>query len=459
MPSLPIQTNGDNYEPMDLDVADPDERNDLPVLDEVSLDLESHISHYHGLPKIYRLEFIADHCRSLRVEALSLAIDYIKKNTCNVKDYERLFKKLQEAIDEEHGNHMIAGHSAAHQPDRAWIDTKIKQAALRSDRLDNELKNFRQNSMKENIRRAQDDLGDHYLDCGELEHAYNAYTKSRDLAASHRSQINQCLNIIRVSILLQRWSAVSNHVLRAESQPSNDSQTHPTVPTKLNCAAGLYELNSKRYKKAARHFLNTNFDHFDTHLGILAPINIAVYGSLCALATFTRHELATQLINSASFKQFSELDPQLRDAVAKFYESKYASCLSILQEIKNVLLLDMYLAPHVERLYRAIRNKALVQYFEPFSSASMQKMATAFNTTVDELEKEVINLIYDGHIKARIDSYRKILFAKNIDARSQTFEKAIKMGKLWQRQTQTLISRTAILNAGIEVNNPHTTDK
>lgn len=458
MPSLPIQTNGDNYEPMDLDVADMEECNELPVLDEVNLDLESYISHYHGLPRIYRLEFIADHCKSLKIEALSQAIDYIKKNTCNVRDYERLFKKLQDALGEQHGNQVIAGSSAGCQIDKAWIDTKTKQAALKSDRLDNELKNFRQNSMKENIRRAQDDLGDHYLECGELENAYNAYTKSRDIHTSHRNQINQCLNIIRVSILLQRWSAVSNHVLRAESQPNNDNQTPPSIPTKIHCAAGLHELNSRRYKKAAKHFLSTNFDHFDAQFGILAPISIAVYGSLCALATFSRQELFTQLINSASFKQFSEFDPQLRDAVAKFYESKYATCLSILQEIKNTLYLDMYLAPHVDRLYRAIRNKALVQYFEPYSSASMQKMATAFNTTVEDLEKEVINLIYDGHIKARIDSYRKILFAKNTDPRSQTFERAMKMGRLWQRQTQTLISRTAILNAGIEVNNPHLTD-
>lgn len=452
LPRLPIQLNGDNYEPMELDVVEQDESDELPVLDEVNLDLESYISHYQGLPRIYRLEFIADHCKSLRIEALTLALNYIKENTCNVKDYTRLFKKLQEAYDEpQTSSSQQPSGSNQLQPDTAWIDTKLKQAALKYAKLESELKNFRANSMKENIRRAQDDMGDHYLDCGDLENAFNAYTKSRDFAATHRSQINQCLNIIRVSILLRRWSAVSNHVLRAESQPNNDNQTHPTVPTKLHCAAGLHELNSKRYKKAAKHFLSTNFDHFDAHFGILAPINIAVYGSLCALATYTRQELANQLINSASFKQFAELDPQLREAVSRFYESKYASCLSILQEVKNILLLDMYLAPHVERLYRAIRNKALVQYFEPYSSASMHKMAQAFYTNVNDLEKEIINLIYEGHIKARIDSHNKILFAKNTHLRSQTFERAINMGKMWQRQTRALISRTAILNAGLEV--------
>lgn len=482
--NLPIQTNGDNYEPMELDFADPDDQvNELPVIDDVSLDLGSYASHYHGLVRIYRLEFIADHCRSLKEEALTLALEYIKGSTCNVKDYVRLFRKLQETNRERApsssassqsstpSNHHSqpswsgadttgsssqrgqAGASSATrlQPDNAWIDTKTKQAALKYEKLESELKNFRANFIKENLRRAQDDLGDHYLDCGELENAYNAYMKSREYSASHRSPINQYLNIIRVGILLKRWSAVSSHVIRAWSQPAIDQQVHPAIATQLNCAAGLHELHSRRYKKAAMHFFNTNFDHFDVKFGTLAPVDIAIYGSLCALATYNRHELANNIINSATFKQFSELDPQLRDAVAKFYESKYDSCLAILQEIKNVLLLDMYLAPHVESLYRLIRNKALVQYFEPYSSACMRRMASSFTTSLGELEQEVIQLIYEGHIKARIDSHQKILFAKSVDPRLKTFESAISLGKQWQRQTKALITRTAIINANLEV--------
>lgn len=472
MPQLPVQPNGDNSEPMDLDVVE--DREELPVLEDVNLDLESYISHYQGHFRIQRLEFIADHCKSLRVEALNAAINYIKANTYNVKDYTRLFQKLQEAIKEQ------GSSSSSGCLDTAWIDTKMKQAALRFEKIDTELKNSRNNSMKENIRRGQDDLGDHYLDCGELELASTAYSRSRDYVITPRNQISLCLNIIKVSILLKRWSAVSNHVLTAESQPNNDNSTNPSVETKLHCAAGLFELNCRHYKKAAKCFLSANFDHFNEQcqssavnrspsslmgtIGgsrdcpssagqweILAPINIGVYGSLCALATYSRQELATNLVNSASFKQFAELEPQLREAVTRFYESKYASCLAILQDIKSSLLLDIYLAPHVERLYRLIRNKALVQYFEPYSTASMLKMATAFNTTVSDLEKEIITLIFDGHIKARIDSHNKILYSMNADPRTLTFERAIKMGKQWQRQTRALISRLTILNAGLVV--------
>ena len=38
----------------------------------------------------------------------------------------------------------------------------------------------------------------------------------------------------------------------------------------------------------------------------------------------------------------------------------------------------------------------------------MNKMATAFNTTVSGLEDELMLLILDGQINARIDSHNKV---------------------------------------------------
>ncbi len=63
----------------------------------------------------------------------------------------------------------------------------------------------------------------------------------------------------------------------------------------------------------------------------------------------------------SSFKQFLELEPQLRDVVTKFYQSSYTSCLNTLDEMRDTLMLDMYLSQHVGALYTKIRNKALIQ--------------------------------------------------------------------------------------------------
>lgn len=49
-----------------------------------------------------------------------------------------------------------------------------------------------------------------------------------------------------------------------------------------------------------------------------------------------------------------------------------------------------------------------VQYFSPYVSADMTKMAQAFNTTVAALEDELTQLILEGLVNARIDSHSKV---------------------------------------------------
>ena len=64
---------------------------------------------------------------------------------------------------------------------------------------------------------------------------------------------------------------------------------------------------------------------------------------------------------SSSFKQFLELDPQLRDVITQFHQSRYASCLRTLDDMRSSLMLDMYLSQHLHSLLAMIRNKALIQ--------------------------------------------------------------------------------------------------
>ena len=138
----------------------------------------------------------------------------------------------------------------------------------------------------------------------------------------------------------------------------------------------------------------------------------------------------------------------LREILSKFYDSKYANCLSILDSLKDNFLLDLYLAQHVKTLYSSIRNRALIQYFSPYISADMHRMAAAFNTDVKSLEDEIMQLILDGQIQARIDSQNKILYAKDIDPRTVTFEKAIHIGKECHLRTKALLLRQAVIKHG-----------
>ncbi|XP_037074697.1 COP9 signalosome complex subunit 1-like isoform X2 [Pollicipes pollicipes] len=449
-------------EPMQID-APPEENENaseepLPEVHTASLDLETYIASYKGLGQLYRLSFIAERCPPLRVEALKMAIQLVQ-NTFNVALYQSLHRQLQEAVASGQNLPDVTGQAPGQAAlpllDQQWVETKTKRAALKLEKLDNDLKNYKSNSIKESIRRGHDDLGDHYLECGDLSNALKCYSRARDYCTSGKHMVHVCLNVIKVSAYLQHWAHVSSYVLKAEMTP-DENESAPwkeSVQTKLHLAAGLAHLRHGAFDSAAKSFLKCSFDHCDLP-ELISPSNVAVYGGLCALATYSRAQLKTDVIGSASFKLFLELEPQLRDAVHKFHESSYADCLRMLDEMRDTLLLDMYLARYVRQLYSMIRNRGLVQYFSPYASADLRKMAEAFNTTVPELEDELMRLILDGQIQARIDSHNKILYAKSVDQRSQTFERALAVGKEYIKQTKGLILRSAIQTAQISVRMP-----
>lgn len=69
--------------------------------------------------------------------------------------------------------------------------------------------------------------------------------------------------------------------------------------------------------------------------------------------------------------------------------------------------LDIHLASHVRDLTNLIRNKAVVLYFQPFSSIKLDRMSSAFGWTVDDVEQNVVALIQSGDIQGRVDSQNK----------------------------------------------------
>jgi len=60
-------------------------------------------------------------------------------------------------------------------------------------------------------RRGHDDLGDHYLDMGDLANALKCYSRARDYCTTARHLVNMCLNVIKVLCsLLARWRVLTH---------------------------------------------------------------------------------------------------------------------------------------------------------------------------------------------------------------------------------------------------------
>ncbi|KAG6499195.1 hypothetical protein ZIOFF_038951 [Zingiber officinale] len=395
------------------------------------MDVEAYASLYTGRTKVVRLLFIAKRCgnEAMQLEALRMAHDEIKKG-----EDTRLYHEVTTRIGDRLGPQYAL--------DQTWADIVDRRAEHRKEKLENEFNSYKTNMIKESIRMGYNDIADFYYAQGELGDAFKNYVRTRDYCTTSKHIIQMCLNVILVSIELEQFMHVSNYVSKAEQTPE---QLDPIMNSKLRCAAGLAYLETKKYKLAARKFLETGIELGNNYTDVIAPQDVAIYGGLCALASFDRTELKNKVIDNINFSNFLELVPEVRELINDFYASHYASCLEYLENLKPNLLLDIHLHDHIEMLYTEIRHKAIIQYTLPFISVELHTMAGAFKTSVAGLEKELEALITENKIQARIDSHNKILYARHADQRNATFQRVLQTGVEFERDVRAMLLRANLI--------------
>ncbi|RXH93585.1 hypothetical protein DVH24_014161 [Malus domestica] len=410
------------------------EKRSRPIISSEQLDIEAYASLYSGRTKIMRLLFIAQRSQSneaMELEALRMAYDEIKKGE-NTQLHREVVQKIAGRLGPEYGM------------DVAWCDTVDRRAEQKKEKLENELNAYRTNLIKESIRMGYNDFGDFYYAHGQLGDAFKSYVRTRDYCTTSKHIVHMCMSSTLVSIEMGQFTHVTSYITKAEQIPD---ALDPVTVAKLRCAAGLAHLESKKYKLAARKFLETGPELGNHYNEVIAPQDVATYGGLCALATFDRMELKAynKVIDNLNFRNFLELVPEVRELINDFYSSHYASCLDYLGNLKANLLLDIHLHDHLETLYGQIRHKALIQYTHPFVSVDLHMMANAFKTDVAGLEKELEALITDNQVQARIDSHNKILYARHADQRNATFQRVLQTGNEFDRDVKSMLLRVNLI--------------
>ncbi|KAJ7007600.1 COP9 signalosome complex subunit 1 isoform X2 [Populus alba x Populus x berolinensis] len=335
--------------------ADSSNSRNRPIISSEQLDIEAYAGLYTGRTKITRLLFIADQCgqnnnTAMQMEALRMAYEEIKKGE-NTQLFRDVVHKIDGRLGDDYGM------------DSAWCEMVDRRADQRKEKLENELNAYRTNLIKESIRMGYNDFGDYYYAHGSLAEAFKSYVRTRDYCTTSKHVIHMCMSAILVSIEMGQFTHVTSYINKAEQTAD---ALDPNTVSKLRCAAGLANLDAKKYKLAARKFLEVGPELGNSYNEVIAPQDVATYGGLCALASFDRMELKNKVIDSINFRNFLELVPEVRELIHDFYSSHYASCLDYLGNLKANLMLDIHLHDHVQTLYDQIRNKALIQYTHPF---------------------------------------------------------------------------------------------
>ncbi len=144
----------------------------------------------------------------------------------------------------------------------------------------------------------------------------------------------------------------------------------------------------------------------------------------------------------------------MRDVLRHYSLAEYGHCISILQNtVRRDILLDIHLHSHVPALLEMIRDRCIIQYFQPYSSVSLEKMGKVFGYSESDMEEIVAKLIINGGVHgmswgegARINSLEKTLSVYSTScverkARRRARVMAAKMGINFVRNAEAMILR------------------
>ncbi|QRW13311.1 26S proteasome non-ATPase regulatory subunit 6 [Ceratobasidium sp. AG-Ba] len=437
--------------------------------DQHPFELELYIGSYTGQAAIKRLRFIANNSSSLQAEALRLAIAKTKAANLDAQLYQQLVNEYN-ALPSVHSQLPL---------DQEWI-SKVRSAKdAEGDRLQVELKTYTTNLIKESTRMAHRDLGNFYRSLGDTTNALKHYAKGREscTTASHVLQMN--MSAVELLVEQLNYAQIYSYVFKAESAldsavagagvtakdtatgagsgaagaGKNDAE-YEKARCRLQLASGIAQLGQGNFQRAAWTFLKLE-KKMDDWLGTLvAPSDIAIYGTLTALATLTRSQIKASVVESDTFGYFIEHEPYIREIIDAYTTNNFKVVLDLLERHWPRHALDIVLSPHISALTSLIRDRALILYTTPFASIRLQRLADAFGLPLSEAEAHIVRLVKEGQVKGRVDAHEKVLFATVVDARADLFQKALKAGTDSEAMARKLILRMKLIQNDLVVKLP-----
>eukprot|EP01105_Mastigella_eilhardi_P006525 TRINITY_DN18069_c0_g1_i1.p1 TRINITY_DN18069_c0_g1~~TRINITY_DN18069_c0_g1_i1.p1 ORF type:complete len:495 (-),score=175.78 TRINITY_DN18069_c0_g1_i1:91-1554(-) len=410
-------------------------------------DLKKYIARYRGFTRIHRLSFIVERCPDQADAAVEIALaDFTKQSggpvaaaSAPVGEKVSLCTQLYKQVCEK----IAAGRPGNPPPfDQAWFDATERFCVAQQEKLEKDLNAARSSTAREAIRAAHLALGDFFFRRGDFNTALKMYSRMRDQCTTP-AQLNEMhMRLIRCSFEARTLSTVPGHVQKCLQ--TTDARDLPLL-AKLKTAGALADLAMKSYKQAARKFLECPAELGSSFSEVIAPEDVAVYGGLCALATFDRGELKRLVLENQTFRQHLDAAPAVARVIGDFHRCEYGTCLRALDHLRADLLLDLHLHDHVTQLYQRIRDKALVQYCAPYAAVDLRPMAVAFGSDVAALEHELSKLIVEGQLSARIDAQRKVLVARSADQRRALFAQALEQGEELRDEVSAARLRLSLL--------------
>uniref|UniRef100_A0A1I7V2Z8 PCI domain-containing protein n=1 Tax=Caenorhabditis tropicalis TaxID=1561998 RepID=A0A1I7V2Z8_9PELO len=416
-----------------------DEQYDLDVTEQ-AIDVESLACNYEGNAFFLRCRFVAKHCSALRADAYISLINYLRENTKDITHYVTFFNELELELSKNDFKNKVVNLQIPVR-DAKWIEEIgiAWQTAL--DSYQGEYKRHKDEGVKESTRRAMEDLFQHFVVAGKIEEAIKLYSRGiRDYCTHLKHSINMWLNWIEVSIWANDWSKLDSITSTAyrslkdadDAEKNNQQQQRgenatymverdagvpapsvtnrqliETALAKCIAAQTLIKLRQKKYIQVVEMVLQIKTESLQPKWFVTSS-DLGIYAVLCAMGTMERSCLK-KLSGNGTFRKLLESEPLFIELLHSYTSSRFGKCFSIMDSVKNRLLLDPFISHNVRELFARIRQKCVIQYLQPYSTIKIETMAAALNTTVPVLQVSLLDLVENKCVLLKIDQSAGII--------------------------------------------------
>ena len=91
----------------------------------------------------------------------------------------------------------------------------------------------------------------------------------------------------------------------------------------------------------------------------------------------------------------------------------------------------------------------MITYITPYKhSVNLREMAESFAMPLEQVEAFVSNLISEGDVKGRIDSYNKMIILSDDNYEVRSFEKALQAGEEFLKNIELILNKYALEQKG-----------
>ena len=185
---------------------------------------------------ITKLLALKDH-PCLSAQAVSSAIKFIKQGR-DVSVYLDHYTSL-EILDQE------------------WVDNTNKLNRQDIEKLEEELRLYKSNHIKESIRMAYMDLGDTYCSIGDYSSAVKSFNRAKDYCTSPNHNMEIYMKLLNVYWMTCSWQQLNLQITKAESILEIPEKIY--YIDKLKCYQGIVYISSGKYAQAANVFLTLDY--------------------------------------------------------------------------------------------------------------------------------------------------------------------------------------------------------